>query len=30
MGKLRVHSRLEAVAFVTQNGLLDDLVGAAG
>jgi DNA-binding NarL/FixJ family response regulator len=27
LGKLRVHSRLEAAAFVTQNGILDDLVG---
>ncbi|MEO8424605.1 MAG: response regulator transcription factor, partial [Actinomycetota bacterium] len=29
LGKLGVHSRLEAAAFVTQNGLLDDLAGAA-
>ncbi len=28
LGKLRVHSRLEAAAFVTQNGLLEDLVVA--
>jgi DNA-binding NarL/FixJ family response regulator len=28
LGKLRVHSRLEAAAFVTQNGILDDLVPA--
>lgn len=28
LGKLRVHSRLEAAAFVTQNGILDDLVTA--
>jgi DNA-binding NarL/FixJ family response regulator len=27
LGKLHVHSRLEAAAFVTQNGILDDLVG---
>ena len=27
LGKLGVHSRLEAAAFVTQNGILDDLVG---
>ena len=29
LGKLGVHSRLEAAAFVTQNGILDDLAGAA-
>jgi two-component system, NarL family, response regulator NreC len=29
LGKLDVHSRLEAAAFVTQNGILDDLAGAA-
>lgn len=29
LSKLGVHSRLEAAAFVTQNGLLEDLVGAA-
>ncbi|MFB3738224.1 MAG: response regulator [Candidatus Velamenicoccus archaeovorus] len=29
LGKLGVHSRLEAAAYVIQNGLLDDLVGAA-
>jgi two-component system NarL family response regulator len=28
LGKLGVHSRLEAAAFVTQNGIMDDLVGA--
>jgi DNA-binding NarL/FixJ family response regulator len=28
LGKLGVHSRLEAAAFVTQNGILDDLAGA--
>jgi DNA-binding NarL/FixJ family response regulator len=28
LGKLGVHSRLEAAAFVTQNGILDDLVPA--
>jgi DNA-binding NarL/FixJ family response regulator len=28
LGKLHVHSRLEAAAFVTQNGILDDLVPA--
>jgi DNA-binding NarL/FixJ family response regulator len=28
LGKLDVHSRLEAAAFVTQNGILDDLVVA--
>jgi DNA-binding NarL/FixJ family response regulator len=28
MGKLDVHSRLEVAAFVTRNGILDDLVGA--
>jgi hypothetical protein len=28
LGKLRVHSRLDAAAFVTQNGILDDLVPA--
>jgi DNA-binding NarL/FixJ family response regulator len=28
LGKLGVHSRLEAAAFVTQNGILDDLEGA--
>lgn len=28
LGKLGVHSRLEAVAFVTQNGILEDLVAA--
>jgi DNA-binding NarL/FixJ family response regulator len=28
LGKLGVHSRLEAAAFVTQNALLDDLAGA--
>jgi DNA-binding NarL/FixJ family response regulator len=28
LGKLSVHSRLEAAAFVTQNGILDDLVAA--
>ena len=27
LGKLGVHSRLEAAAFVTQNGILDDLAG---
>ena len=27
LGKLDVHSRLEAAAFVTQNGILDDLAG---
>ena len=27
LGKLGVHSRLEAAAFVTQNDILDDLVG---
>lgn len=27
LGKLQVHSRLEAVAFVAQNGLLEDLAG---
>lgn len=27
LGKLGVHSRLEAAAFVIQNGILDDLVG---
>jgi DNA-binding NarL/FixJ family response regulator len=30
LGKLGVHSRLEAAAFVTQNGLLDDLAGVTG
>jgi len=29
LGKLSVHSRLEAAAFVTQNGILSDLVAAA-
>ena len=29
LGKLDVHSRLEAAAFVTQNGILDDLAVAA-
>jgi DNA-binding NarL/FixJ family response regulator len=29
LGKLGVHSRLEAAAFVTQNGILDSLSGAA-
>ena len=29
LGKLGVHSRLEAAAFVIQNGILDDLAGAA-
>jgi DNA-binding NarL/FixJ family response regulator len=29
LGKLGVHSRLEAAAFVTQNGILNDLAGAA-
>jgi DNA-binding NarL/FixJ family response regulator len=29
LGKLEVHSRLEAAAFVTQNGLQDALAGAA-
>ena len=29
LGKLGVHSRLEAAAFVMQNGLLDDLAGVA-
>jgi DNA-binding NarL/FixJ family response regulator len=29
LGKLGVHSRLEAAAFVTQNGILDDLAGAS-
>jgi DNA-binding NarL/FixJ family response regulator len=29
LGKLGVHSRLEAAAFVTQNGILDDLEGAS-
>jgi DNA-binding NarL/FixJ family response regulator len=28
LGKLGVHSRLEAAAFVIQNGILDELVGA--
>jgi DNA-binding NarL/FixJ family response regulator len=28
LGKLKVHSRLEAAAFVTQNGLLAELAGA--
>lgn len=28
LGKLGVHSRLEAAAFVRQNGLLEDLIGA--
>jgi DNA-binding NarL/FixJ family response regulator len=28
LSKLGVHSRLEAAAFVVQNGILDDLVGA--
>ena len=28
LGKLGVHSRLEAAAFVVQNGILDDLAGA--
>jgi len=28
LGKLEVHSRLEAAAFVVQNGILDDLAGA--
>jgi two-component system NarL family response regulator len=28
LAKLGVHSRLEAAAFVMQNGILDDLVGA--
>jgi len=28
LGKLGVHSRLEAAAFVIQNGILEDLVGA--
>ena len=28
LGKLGVHSRLEAAAFVIQNGLIDELVGA--
>jgi DNA-binding NarL/FixJ family response regulator len=28
LNKLGVHSRLEAVAFVTQNGLIDELVGS--
>lgn len=28
LSKLEVHSRLEAAAFVVQNGILDDLVGA--
>lgn len=28
LGKLGVHSRLEAAAFVTQNGLLEELAGA--
>jgi two-component system nitrate/nitrite response regulator NarL len=27
LGKLGVHSRLEAAAFVIQNGILEDLVG---
>ena len=27
LGKLGVHTRLEAAAFVTQNGILEDLVG---
>jgi DNA-binding NarL/FixJ family response regulator len=30
IGKLGVHSRLEAAAFVLQNGIHDDLVGADG
>jgi len=30
LGKLRVHSRLEAAAFVTQNGLLEDIVSVDG
>jgi len=29
LGKLGVHSRLEAAAFVMQNGILDDLAGAS-
>jgi DNA-binding NarL/FixJ family response regulator len=29
LGKLSVHSRLEAAAFVTQNGILSDLEGAS-
>ena len=28
LGKLEVHSRLEAAAFVVQNGILDELVRA--
>ncbi|MGZ4110159.1 MAG: response regulator transcription factor, partial [Actinomycetota bacterium] len=28
--KLGVHSRLEAMAFVTRNGMLSELMGAAG
>jgi two-component system nitrate/nitrite response regulator NarL len=28
LSKLGVHSRLEAAAFVVQNGILDELVGA--
>lgn len=28
LGKLGVHSRLEAAAFVVRNGILDVLVGA--
>jgi two-component system nitrate/nitrite response regulator NarL len=27
LGKLGVHSRLEAAAFVLQNGIMEDLVG---
>jgi two-component system, NarL family, response regulator NreC len=30
LGKLGVHSRLEAAMFVTQNGLIEDLVSAGG
>ena len=30
LGKLGVHSRLEAAAFVIQNGILEDLVGVEG
>jgi DNA-binding NarL/FixJ family response regulator len=30
LGKLGVHSRLEAAAFVIQNGILEDLVGVDG
>ena len=29
LAKLGVHSRLEAAAFVVQNGLQDELIGAA-